>query len=54
MGRPRRRDMPGIVDFKELPDTGEEWESFARDFLVSMGYAVEAGVAPIWRTDLTA
>ncbi len=30
-----------LVDFKELPDNGEDWEAFARDFLVMLGFAID-------------
>jgi hypothetical protein len=31
-----------LIDFSEIPDSGEEWESFSRDFLVELGYAVDS------------
>lgn len=31
-----------MIDYTEIPDTGELWEAFARDFLVELGFAVES------------
>jgi len=30
-----------MIDFKEIQDGGEDWESFARDFLMESGFAIE-------------
>nr|WP_322624063.1 hypothetical protein [uncultured Flavobacterium sp.] len=33
-----------MIDFKEIPQDGEEWELFARDFLQSLGYYIESSI----------
>lgn len=33
-----------MIDFKEIDQTGEEWELFARDFLETLGYYIESSV----------
>ena len=30
-----------MIDFSEIPDNGEDWELFARDFLEEMGFFIE-------------
>jgi hypothetical protein len=30
-----------VIDFSEIPDNGEQWELFARDFLQEFGFVVE-------------
>ncbi len=30
-----------MIDFKEIPDDGEVWEQFARDFLAETGFQIE-------------
>src|SRR5688572_5681833 len=30
-----------LIDFKEIRRDGEDWESFARDFLVELGFSVD-------------
>lgn len=32
----------GLVDFKEIPPSGEMWEFFARDFLQALGFHIES------------
>lgn len=31
----------GLVDLREIPSDGEEWESFARDFLIEVGFSID-------------
>jgi hypothetical protein len=31
-----------VVDFKEVHADGEDWEAFARDFLVALGFTIES------------
>lgn len=38
--RPDRAEAP-LVDLKEIPPDGDEWEAFARDFLVALGFAID-------------
>jgi hypothetical protein len=33
-----------MIDFKEIPKDGEEWELFARDFLTELGFYIESSV----------
>ena len=33
-----------MINFKEIEQTGEEWELFARDFLQQIGYYIESTV----------
>src|SRR5689334_6215141 len=30
-----------MIDFKEIPQDGEYWELFARDFLTELGFTIE-------------
>lgn len=37
----KRRGEPPLVDLREIPSDGDEWEAFSRDFLVALGFAIE-------------